>query len=144
VNVPRPPKGLAAPTIGVAALLYYAGMDTMGSPLYAINSVFPEGADVVHDLWFAALVGFCFLIAVGFKTLAVPVWLLFASANGTEDLLFYIIQGRFPPYSVAYLQGPFMWPQPATELTLLFGLSLSIISLPLLLGAERKLKLKFF
>ncbi len=133
-----PSRSLLGPALGVAAFVYYAAIDTLGAPVYALYNMDPQPVWVVHDVWFAALVGFCVLIGVFGKTLAVPLWMLFASANGTEDLLYYLIQGKFPPYSVAYLQGPLMFPQPSTDWTLLFGLALSVVALPLFVYVERR------
>lgn len=137
-------RSVQAPFLGVIAFVYYVAEDVMAAPIYALYSFDPQPVWIVHDVWFASLVGFCFLIGVAFKTVAVPLWMAFASFNGTEDLLYYLMQGRLPPYNLDYLKGFLMFPQPATIWTVLFGLAVSAIALPVFLKVERKAKARFF
>lgn len=120
-------------------------MDTMAAPIYSRAEAEPAANVAVHDVWFAALVGFCFLIAVGFKTLAIPLWLAFATTNGTEDLLYYVFQGQNPGYDLSYLNSaPLMFPKPVTIESLLLGFCLSAVALPIFVMVERRIKSHYF
>lgn len=133
-------RPLVAPSVGILTLLYYAYEDTLGAPMYAVYSLEPEATWVVHDVWFSSLVGFCFLIALGFRTVAVPAWVFLSTLDGTEDLLYYLLQGRLPPYGLAYLKGPLMFPQPASALTLVFGVAVSAVALPTFVLLEGRVR----
>lgn len=105
--------------VGLVAFALWTEMDIAGAPLY------PERA-AYNAVWYLALFGFLLILAVAYRTLALPFGLWVLSVVGGEDALYFYLRGRAVPAHLPWLDGHrFIW-QPPTNVSVTAGLILGV------------------
>jgi hypothetical protein len=120
----RDPRVLERLLVGLAAFVLWTEMDIAGVPLYPQRAAY-------NSVWYLALFGFLLILAVAYRTLALPFGLWVLSVVGGEDALYFYLRGRAVPARLPWLDGhAFLW-QPPTDVSITAGL---VLGLGFLLG----------
>jgi hypothetical protein len=109
--------------VSLIALVAYTAIDISSGPIWMKNGVYDQAAyDAYFVVWQVALAGYLLLVAYFYRTLWVPLAVFAMTLNGTEDFLYYVLQGQGLPPTLPWLNGALLvFPKPATSSSVVLG-----------------------